>query len=107
MGYKREIGHVVFGLALLAGAAGATAEPTEPLRVTQVGDSEAKLLTTVSANIADSSANADIGHFGRAVAEAVREQQQSIEDQCRSKARGSDKVAARWAWEARCRYRRY
>jgi hypothetical protein len=107
MRYKREIGHMVLGLALLVVGAAATAEPTEPLTVTQLGDSEAKLLTPVSASIADSSANADIGHFGRAVAEAVREQQQSIEDRCRSKARGSDKVAARWAWEASCRYRRY
>jgi hypothetical protein len=107
MGYKREIGHMVLGLALLVVGAGATAEPTEPLKVTQLGDSEAKLLTTVSANIADSSTADDIGNFGRAVAEAVRDQQQSIEDRCRSKARGSGKVAARWAWEASCRYRRY
>jgi hypothetical protein len=107
MGYKREIGTMVLGLALLVGAAGATAEPTEPLTVTQLGDSEAKLLTTVSASIADSSADADIGHFGRAVSEAVREQQQSIEYRCRSSARGSGKVAARLAWEASCRYRRY
>ncbi|MEP6983789.1 MAG: hypothetical protein ABI853_09115 [Sphingomicrobium sp.] len=107
MGCKRKIDHVILGLALLVVGAGATAEPTEPLTVTQLGDSEAKLLTTVSASIADSSANGDTGNFGRAVAEAVREQQQSIEDRCRSKARGSGKVAARWAWEASCRYRRY
>ncbi|MEA3059839.1 MAG: hypothetical protein QOE50_1251 [Sphingomonadales bacterium] len=107
MGYKREIGTMVLGLTLLVVGPRARAEPTEPLTVTQLGDSEAKLLTTVSASIADSSANGDIGHFGRAVSEAVREQQQSIEDRCRSKARGSDKVAARWAWEASCRYRRY
>lgn len=107
MGYKQKIGHMVLGLALLVVGARATAEPTEPLKVTQVGGSEAELLTTVSANIADSSANGDVGNFGRAVAEAVREQQQSIEDRCRSKARGSGKVAAQWAREASCRYRRY
>jgi hypothetical protein len=107
MGYKREIRTMVLGLALLVVGAESTAEPTEPLKVTQLGVSEAELLTPVSASIADSSANGDIGNFGRAISEAVREQQQSIEDRCRSKARGSGQVAARWAWEASCRYRRY
>jgi hypothetical protein len=90
---------------LLASAARGAAEPAEPLTVTRLGDSESKLLVaTASGNIGNPH-GAD--NFSKAVSEAVRLQQQEIQAQCRSAKRGSGTVALRWAWEARCDYRRY
>jgi hypothetical protein len=106
MGFWREIGRPGAAIALLVTGAGGTAEPAEPLTVTQLGDPESELqISTASSNIG--SPDRDIGNFSRAVSEAVRTQQQSIEVRCQSANKGTGPVATRWAWEARCRYQRY
>ena len=87
-------------------AAAVAAEPAEPLTVTKLGDPEARLqISTASDNIV--TPNAHTGEFSRAISETVRAQQQSIEARCQSVDRASGPIATRWAWEARCRYRRY
>jgi hypothetical protein len=91
---------------LLVSAAASTAEPAEPLTVTKLGDPESKLLiSSASDNIGVPQGDTD--EFGRAISEAVRTQQQSIEARCQVTNRTTGPIAARWAWEARCRYRRY
>jgi len=91
---------------MLLSAAAGSAEPSEPLTVTSLGDSESKLLiSSASDNIG--TPDADAGEFSRAIGNAVRTQQQSIEARCQSVDRSSGPIAARAAWEARCRYRRY
>ena len=106
VGYRRRIAQSGAGIALLLSAAARAAEPSEPLTVTKLGDSESKLqISTASSNIGG--ADGDIDNFSRAVSEAVRTQRQSIEATCQSANRGIGPIAARWAWEARCRYQRY
>jgi hypothetical protein len=91
---------------LLASAARGVAEPAEPLTVTRLGDSESKLLISTASGTIDG-AGGEVDDFSRAITEAVRRQQQSIEARCPSANRVSGSIAARWAWEARCRYKRY
>ena len=106
MGVGRNIGRSGAAIALLVTAAVSSAEPAEPLTVTQLGDPESKLLiSSASDNIGVPQGGTD--EFGRAISEAVRTQRQSIEATCQSANRGIGPIAARWAWEARCRYRRY
>jgi hypothetical protein len=106
MGFGRKIWLSGAGIALLLIGAAANAEPTEPLTVTKLGDPEGKLLiSTASDNIGVPQGNTD--DFSRAISDAVRTQQQSTEAQCQSANRVTGSIAARWAWEARCRYTRY
>ena len=91
---------------LLADAALAVAEPAEPLTITRLGDSESQLLVFAGAAETRSPDSAAEG-FSHAVTDALRTQQQSIEASCRGAPRGLGPIAAQWAWEARCRYRRY
>src|SRR5205814_5001445 len=106
MGVGRNIGRSGAAIALLVTAAVSSAEPAEPLTVTQLGDPESKLqISTASSSIGGR--DGDVDNFSRAVSEAVRTQQRSIETTCQSANRGIGPIAARWAWEARCRYRRY
>ena len=106
MGFARQFWRMGAGIALLISAAAGMAEPPEPLTVTRLAASESKLLiSTGSTDTAESERAAN--DFSRAVGEAVRIQRQSIEAECRSAPRATGQVSVRWAWEARCRYRRY
>jgi hypothetical protein len=106
MVFGRQIWRMGAGIALLVSAAAGTAEPPEPLTVTRLAASESKLLiSTGSTDTAGSERAAN--DFSRAVGEAVRIQRQSIEAECQSADRATGQVSARWAWEARCRYKRY
>jgi hypothetical protein len=91
---------------LLLSAAARASEPTEPLKVTRLGDPESELqISAASDNIGVPAGDRDA--FGYAVSAAVRAQQQSMEAICQSIPTAKSSIAARWAWEARCRYRRY
>src|SRR5258708_6453081 len=106
VGFGRKIARAGAGVALLLSAAAVAAEPAEPLSVTKLGDPETKLqISTASDNIG--APDGDTDEFSRAVSEAVRAQQQSVEARCQSMNRPTGPIAVRWAWEARCRYRRY
>jgi hypothetical protein len=105
VGFGQKIWRAGAGVALLISAAAAAAEPAEPLTVTQLGDPETTLQISTFGNVGGS--DRDLGDFGRAVSEALRVQQQSIEGRCNSAHRNFGTTAARWAWEARCRYQRY
>ena len=100
VGYLRTIS----ALALTASTVAGAAEPAEPLTVTRLPAAE-KLLVTSAAS--DSTPEGDTGQFSRAVSDAVRAQQQSMQANCRAVPAANSPVAARWAWEARCRYKRY
>lgn len=100
VGYLRTIS----ALALTASALAGAAEPAEPLTVTRLPDAE-KLLVTSAAS--DSTPEGDTGQFSRAVSDALRAQQQSLQANCQAVPAANSPVAARWAWEARCRYKRY
>ena len=100
VGYLRTISAFAPMLGTTAGAA----EPAEPLTVTRLPDAEKLLVTSaVSDNTPDDAA----GQFSRAITAAVRTQQQSIQANCEAAPTASGPIAARWAWEARCRYKRY
>jgi hypothetical protein len=108
MGFGRKFCRWSAGAALLLGTGLAAAEPSEPLRVIQLGDPEAALRSaSLNADGGDPAIEGDIESFGRAVSQAVREQQRSIDALCRSRPQPSGSVAAQWSWEASCRYRRY
>jgi hypothetical protein len=106
VGFGRKIARVGAGIVLLLSAAVVAAEPAEPLTVTRLGDSESKLLISAASDHIGAP-DGDTDEFGRAISEAVRAQQQSIEARCQSTSRPTGSIAVRWAWEARCRYRRY
>ena len=105
MGFKRKLARAAPVLALLSSPAGA--EPREPLTITTLQDGEAALQPASIQEDAPRKAAIDTEAFSRAVSEGIRLQRQSIEATCRSAPRGSGSIAAQWAWEARCRYRRY
>jgi hypothetical protein len=106
MGFGRKIWRSGAGIALLLSAMAAAAEPAEPLTVTKLGDPQRELLiSSASDNIG--TPDGDTDEFSRAISGGVREQQQSTEAQCQATNRATGSIAARWAWEARCRYRRY
>src|SRR4051812_41469634 len=106
VGFGRKIASLGAGIVTLLSAAAVAAEPAEPLTVTRLGDSESKLLiSAASDNIG--APGGDTDEFSRAVSETVRAQQQSTEARCQSVDRPTGSIAVRWAWEARCRYRRY
>jgi len=105
MGFKYVTRLSIISIALSASAAGAGADPAEPLTVTRLGDPEAGLQRSIgSANVSGVSAEDD---FAQALTNSVRRQQQSTNLRCRSANKGFATVADRWAWEASCRYRRY
>jgi len=108
MGFKREACRAIAGVVLLSVAAGAAADPREPLAITQLPDSEFLLQPSAVSGSTDGAISAsDMDSFSRAINEAVRAQQQSIAAQCESAPRATGPIAARWAWEAHCRYQRY
>ncbi|SRR5258706_12138181 len=106
VGFRRKIARSAATFALVLSAAARAAEPSEPLTVTKLGDSESKLLISTASDTIGAPGG-DAGEFSRAISNDVRAQQQSIEARCQSADRASGPIAARWAWEARCRYRRY
>ena len=106
MGYVSKIASFGAALALALSAAVRAAEPAEPLTVTRLPDAEKLLLTSAASDDAGTS-DRDTGQFSRAVSEAVRLQQQSMQSSCQSVPTARSSVTARWAWEARCRYKRY
>jgi hypothetical protein len=100
VGYVRA----TLALGLLLSAAVGAAEPAEPLTVTRLPDAEKELLVSAAS---DNAPESDSGQFSRAINDAVRAEQQSAQARCRSVPTASSPIAARWAWEARCRYKRY
>jgi hypothetical protein len=107
VGFRLKIAQSAATFALLLSAAAGAAEPTEPLTVTKLGDPESKLLSSSASDNTGTPDGDAAGEFSRAITETVRAQQQSIEARCQSVDRASGPIATRWAWEARCRYRRY
>ena len=99
VGYVRTLSAVVLALSAPARAS----EPAKPLTVTRLPDAEKLLVSTAS----DGAPEDDTAQFSRAVSDAVRAQQQSAQAACQSVPTASSPLAARWAWEARCRYKRY
>ena len=105
MGYGRRIARSCALLAPMLSAA-AAAEPAEPLKVTRLGDPESQLqISAASESIG--APDGDRDGFGRAISEELRAQQQSTQANCQAAPMAKSSIAAQWAWEARCRYRRY
>lgn len=82
----------------------ASARAAEPLTVTRLPDAEKELLVTAAS---DKMPDGDGTAFSRAVSEELRLEQQAIQSSCRVAPTVSSPIAVRWAWEARCRYKRY
>ena len=91
-------------LTLMLSAAAGAAGPAEPLQVTRLPDSETELLISAGS---DDTTERNAGEFSRAISDAVREQQRSMQANCRSVPAAGSSTAVRWAWESRCRYKRY
>jgi hypothetical protein len=116
MGIERNIGRSALVVALLIGAASATAAPPEPLIVTQLPDPDPNYAAppgsrrdrTRASGDMDQSPTLDeaIQDFGRAIGQAVRLEQQAIEQKCRSVAAARARSADVLAWQASCRYAR-
>jgi hypothetical protein len=107
VGFRRKIAQSAATLALFLSAVARPAEPSEPLTVTRLGDPESKLLISSASDNIGTPVGDAAGEFSRVISETVRAQQRSIEARCQSVDRASGPIAVRWAWEARCHYRRY
>jgi hypothetical protein len=100
VGYLRTIA----ALALMLDTAARAADPAEPLTITPLPDAEKEVLLSTAT---DNAPGANSDAFSLAVSDSVRAQQQSMQSSCLSVPTASSSIAARWAWEARCRYKRY
>jgi hypothetical protein len=115
MGHAREFIGVAFGLALLAGAAGASAAPPEPLLVTRLPDPDPNYVPPLEPKLGGRRDDADqnptieeaMQDFGRAVGQAGLAIREKVEARCREKIPADLSAEQRFAWEARCSYRRY
>jgi hypothetical protein len=101
VGYGRTISRACFAAALTLGTAAGAAEP---LTVTRLPDSEKGLLVSTAF---DSAPEAAVNEFSRAVSDAVQAQQKALQANCQGSLKEATSVTARWAWEVRCRYKRY
>ena len=115
MGLKRIMIGAATCIALLLGVArSAEAAPSEPLVVTELADpdpnyvlqSEQQPGKRLRGNDAAPVLDEAMQDFGRAIGQAAFLQRQSIQAKCNSSAPVPQGGAARWAWEANCRYER-
>jgi len=115
MGFMRIIAGAALALAPVgAPAADAVGIPApEPLVVTQLADPDPNYRPPLAEGSERNSRDrkmpaldAAMQDFGRAIGEAALLQQRAIEAKCGSGAPVPADGAARWAWEANCRYDR-
>ncbi len=116
MGLKRITIEAAACIALLLGVArSAEAAPSEPLVVTELADPDPNYVPPQSeqhpgkrspGNDAAPLLDEAMQDFGRAIGQAAFLQRQSIQAKCNSSAPVPQGGAARWAWEANCRYER-
>ena len=104
MGFKREIGRVALGLAVLAAAAAAEAAPGEPLIVTRLPEND--LQVAVLKDPEATSADEEAQQFARVIMQAAAADRQANAARCKSSDPVPSAGAERLAWEANCRYRR-
>jgi hypothetical protein len=116
MGFKRMMTDVALCVALLpGGATAAVAAPAEPLVVTQLADPDPNYVpppneqqpgTPWTRIDAAPVLDAAMQDFGRAIGQAALLQRRAGQAKCNSSAPVPADGAARWAWEANCRYER-
>ena len=116
MGLKRTWTGVSLCMSLLlGGASAARAAPAEPLVVTQLADPDPNYVPPESERQAGTRStrvdaapvmDAAMQDFGRAIGQAALLQRQAIRAKCNSSDPVPSDGAARWAWEANCRYLR-
>lgn len=105
-----------FAVVLLGGSPGAARAAPEPLVVTHLHDPDPNYIPPPepkrgirTADGADESASIDqaMEDFGRAIGQAGMVIRQKVEAKCREGVPGDLPAEQRYAWEARCSYRRY
>jgi hypothetical protein len=115
MGFERKISCLCLIIASLGANPAVAAPATEPLIVTRLADPDPNYVPPPAERHAarmgrqDESPTLDsaMQDFGRAIGQAAILQQQAIEARCNSGAPVPSGGAARWAWEANCRYQRH
>jgi hypothetical protein len=104
MGFERNIKLVATALALLPSPGALSAEPREPLVVTQLPDPA--LVPLSGTEQPDLLAEAT-RRFRAAIAQAMEADQRSVDEACKSRSTGRAAVAARYDWQASCLYHRH
>jgi hypothetical protein len=93
-------------VALLLVGSGVSAEPREPLVVTELR--EPVLVPQSGTGQADGqSLDEATRRFSLAVALAIETEQRSVQQACSSRAPAPVAAAAKWSWQANCAYRRH
>ena len=113
MGFVREIGPVMIGVALLSSGAPGASEPSPALVVTQLADPDPNYVSPPEAKralrkevIEDDSLDQAMEQFGQALGQALQAQQQMMLQRCRSSEAAAGTGQDRMAWEAACKYTR-
>jgi hypothetical protein len=107
VGFERNIRQSTFALALLIGTGSAHAAPSEPFTETELPDPTFTPLPDESERSAEQLLDPLVERFSQAIAEAVRSDQQAIEQACRSRAAVGAGALNSFDWQARCTYRRH
>jgi hypothetical protein len=114
MGFERKIFCLCLTIASLGADPALAAPASEPLIVTRLADPDPNYVAPAGERHAARMSrqgeaptlNSAMQDFGRAIGQAAILQQQAIEARCNSGAPVPSDGAARWAWEANCRYQR-
>jgi hypothetical protein len=104
VGFERNIRQLAIALALVPGAGALSAEPREPLVVTELPDPA--LVPLSSAEPRGDPLDEATRRFSAAMAQAIDSDRRSLEQACRSRPADSAAVA-RYSWQASCLYRRH
>ena len=99
----RNIGRSAIAVGLTGGACAATAEPREPLVISSLA--EPRLVPVDTGDGGDPAEQAR-QRLSLTIAQAIQEDQRSIEQACRSRAASTSTAARRYDWQASCLYRR-
>jgi hypothetical protein len=106
VGFKRNIRRSALAVALILAASGADAAPAGPRLVAARPDPNLVLLTAQAEESGEQPLDQATERFRLAIVDALQSDQRAVEEACRSRPATDASSSTRFAWEARCLYRR-
>jgi hypothetical protein len=105
VGFERNIRRSVLAVALILAAGGADAAPAGP-RLVAARPDNLVLLSAQADQPDEQPLDQASEQFRLAIVDALQSDQRAVEEACRSRPAADANSSARFAWEARCLYRR-
>jgi hypothetical protein len=106
VGFERNIRRSALAVAVALGASGADAASAGPRLVAARPDPNLILLTAQAEQPGEQPLDQATERFRLAIVDALESDQRAVEEACRSRPAADTNSSARFAWEARCLYRR-